>query len=116
MEVSYQSSHKQNLCLQRSVDTVFQMGGIFNFRVPMFQIFSLLLSWNLVIFVWSNIRNAAKNVPLAPCSFENLQWDFFFRIRERNPRYGHSAVPLCLQLYSIQTSVRNSSSYSLNMK
>lgn len=80
------------------------------------QTSSLLLSWNLVIFVWSSVRNAAKNVPLAPCPSENLQWDFLICIRQMNPRYGHSAVLLCLQLYSSQTSVGNSSSYTLNIK
>lgn len=100
-----------------SFNVLFRCGGSLILEyMACVQTFSVLLSWNLVIVVWSSRRNTAKNVPLAPCSSENLQWDFLFCIRQMNPMYGHSAVLLCLQLYSSQTSVGNSSSYTLNMK
>lgn len=60
---------------------LFRCAGSFTIRYTMcIQTSSLLLSWNLVIFVWSSVENVAKNVPLAPC-VENLRWDFLFCIK-----------------------------------
>lgn len=78
----YTSIHKQNLCLQKTVDTVFQcvlfrcVGSLTMGYMMYIQTSSLLLSWNLVIFAWSSVKIAAKHVPLAPCVSEKSEAGF----------------------------------------